>query len=718
MMKALPLALALLLPSLQAAEFKSNWSGTRPWVGPEYWGNPLYDWETKDGAVVAHAAKDRLLHLLTHQVGNAETGFSAEVEVDLAPPDKVSNPTAVWAGLAVGVRGMMDDPRHVAVGAKEWIEAGIRADGRLILGKEAVSDKPLGGKGPVRLELRYASGELSLQGTRGERTANVSLKCEAAELKGNLCLAAMSPRRAEDKRGPILARFRDWKVGGDGVVETGVEPFGPILWTQYTRQGSTVKLQAQMGPVGKNDSQEAVLELKEGGKWKEAAKASIDGLSRTALFRVEVPKGPADYRVTYPWAGGVSEWSGRIIEDPARQGGEFRVGVFSCDHGYAFPLPTMTRNVAVQDPHLMFFAGDQIYEGYGGFGVVRAPVEKAALDYLRKYYQFGWTWRELLKDRPSVILPDDHDVFQGNLWGAGGGHVKRIDEGGYIMAPAWVKAVERTQTGHLPDPVDPAPIKGGIGVYFTEMTWGGVPIAILEDRKWKSGPLSVLPKNRMQLKPEEVDVPGASMLGERQEKFLGEWSTKTEAEPVRLVLSQTIFCKGHTHTGPELKKNRFDWDSNGWPQSGRRRALEPLKGDNTLMLHGDQHLGLLVRQGVDDWGDGPWAMMVPGTSNGWPRAWWPESGSITGDFTDPFGNKFSVLAAANPEKGSNRLNPRATDPPEKVAQLKGSGHGIVKIAPDRKSAVIEMWRYAFDAKSPKPGDQFEGFPQILHFGKE
>jgi hypothetical protein len=43
--------------------------------------------------------------------------------------------------------------------------------------------------------------------------------------------------------------------------------------------------------------------------------------------------------------------------------------------------------------------------------------------------------------------------------------------------------------------VDPAPLDSGIGVYFTKMTWGGVPMAILEDRKWKSGPDSVLPKN-------------------------------------------------------------------------------------------------------------------------------------------------------------------------------------------------------------------------------
>jgi hypothetical protein len=41
---------------------------------------------------------------------------------------------------------------------------------------------------------------------------------------------------------------------------------------------------------------------------------------------------------------------------------------------------------------------------------------------------------------------------------------------------------------------------------------------------------------------------------------------------------------------------------------------------------------------------------------------------------------------------------------------------MVIIAPDRKSAVLEMWRYQFDAKNPQPGDQFEGFPQTIRFG--
>ena len=72
------------------------------------------------------------------------------------------------------------------------------------------------------------------------------------------------------------------------------------------------------------------------------------------------------------------------------------------------------------DPDLVFFSGDQIYENHGGFGIIREPAEPAILNYLRKFYQFGWAFREVMRNCPTLCLPDDHDVFQGNIWGEGG----------------------------------------------------------------------------------------------------------------------------------------------------------------------------------------------------------------------------------------------------------------------------------------------------------
>lgn len=94
---------------------------------------------------------------------------------------------------------------------------------------------------------------------------------------------------------------------------------------------------------------------------------------------------------------------------------EISVADISCNIHSIFPNPPLVSGAAVLNPDLLAFVGDQFYENTGGYGVQREPLAASILDYLRKWYFHGWTWRELMRDRPSVCLPDDHDVYQGNL---------------------------------------------------------------------------------------------------------------------------------------------------------------------------------------------------------------------------------------------------------------------------------------------------------------
>ena len=101
------------------------------------------------------------------------------------------------------------------------------------------------------------------------------------------------------------------------------------------------------------------------------------------------------------------------------------------------------------NPDLLFFSGDQIYESVGGYGIHRTPVELATLNYLRKIYLWGWAFRDLMRDCPTIALPDDHDVYQGNIWGESGrdcGGIKGHSQGGFAMHEDFVNAVQRTQT--------------------------------------------------------------------------------------------------------------------------------------------------------------------------------------------------------------------------------------------------------------------------------
>src|SRR5262249_1293771 len=155
--------------------------------------------------------------------------------------------------------------------------------------------------------------------------------------------------------------------------------------------------------------------------------APIDPLSRLATFRVEHWDDTRDvpYRLAYTLfsAEGTGEertWSGTIRRDPVDQP-VITVGDVSCNTHAAFPNTAMVWAMASLDPDLLAFVGDQFYESSGGYGTVRTPLDVAVLDYLRKWYLHGWTWRDLTRNRPSLSIPDDHDVYQGNIWGEAGG---------------------------------------------------------------------------------------------------------------------------------------------------------------------------------------------------------------------------------------------------------------------------------------------------------
>jgi len=715
---------------------KTDWSEDRRWIGPEYWANPLQDWEVSEGAIAGIAAQNRTLHSLTKQVVQPKGSFQLAVKVRLQANSDLQSAGA-RGGFRLGLQGPIADYRFALLNSDQWIDTGVRDDGRLVIDDVESPDRlPIDNWIQLLLEVEFRDDEakLRLRGTAESGSqSEIEATLPADRMMGNIALLSHGLEQRPDRSQAATWRFEDWQIDGDAIAEKPDQVFGPILWTQYTLSRKTLKLAALMAPVEESD-EPVCLQLRSGSDWKKVAEAKMDPLSRTALFRVDDWNESLDteYRVAYRWQGKTYHWDGTIRKEPKVKEA-VRLAAFSCDNGYIFPNAKMAANVAIQDPDLLYFAGDQIYESFGGFGIAREPVDLAMLDYLRKYWMFGWSWRELLKDRPSIIIPDDHDVFQGNIWGHGGRRIPNMGsppsgadwpKGGYAMHPDWVNAVQRTQTIHFPDPVDPAPAEQGIEVYFTELLYGGLSIAVLEDRKFKSGPLAVFGDRYDSIRGaglEAMDPSDAELLGSRQEVFLQNWmDTEGEAD-FRVALSQTILCKVTTHAGRELRPGGSGFDSGGWPKSKRDRALSILGPSKVVMVHGDQHLGALVHHGVDDWEDGPIGFMVPGTANGFPRAWWPDVAgenrdagepNWTGRYLDDLSNRITVLAAGNPEVGSNEI-PKNEIHPEKLGHLKGSGHGIIDFNRSTREATFELWRLGFDARNPKPEDQFIGFPKTV-----
>ncbi|MEN8128163.1 MAG: twin-arginine translocation pathway signal protein, partial [Planctomycetota bacterium] len=435
--------------------------------------------------------------------------------------------------------------------------------------------------------------------------------------------------------------------------------------------------------------------------YSQARRATAD---TTCHYEVKIARDPVDREVTTIAAFTGNHNNQRGVES----------GLYNWPASMWFPHSDITCHVAVHQPDVMYFSGDQVYENASPTGVDRKFLE---LDYLYKWYLWCWAYRDLTREIVSVCVPDDHDVYQGNLWGQGGRPAKNQGMGGYVYPAEFVKMVERTQTCHLPDPYDPTPVEQGIGVYYTGLDFGGVSYAILEDRKFKTGEES---EESLSKDPTRI-----KLLGDRQLDFLSHWAADwAPGVEMKCVLSQTIFGCLHTGWGTRAFKKDLpadDYDSNGWPSHGRNKALREIRKGFAFMIGGDQHLATIVHHGIDEFDGAGWSFCVPSVANFYPRSWMPEIPAdralpglpeYTGSYHDGFGNKVTVWAAANPI-GSTGAEPAALHD-------RSPGYGIVHFNKKARTVQMECWpRYADPDRDEM---QYKGWPKTIdmldNYGKK
>jgi len=491
-----------------------------------------------------------------------------------------------------------------------------------------------------------------------------------------------------------------------------------IAFAVYTQQASSLKMTAQLFPLKPGEKREVVLELEKNGAWEKAKTAKVNYPGWYAHFRVDGWDGTQDvaYRVTH---SGGSVFEGLVRRDPIEKQ-EIVVGSLSCNSRHdRGDRDAIVANLRAQDPDLLFFAGDQSYEH-----------KEMTFGWL----MFGYTFRNIIKDRPTITILDDHDIGQGNLWGEGGiiADSSAGNSGGYYYPHQYIKMVEAQETWHLPDAFDPTPIEQGIGVYYTNMNVGGVSFAILEDRKFKSGPKGKIPPmgprpdhiNDNSYNPADVDVPGLKLLGDRQLHFLNEWSQNWEGVEMKAVLSQTAFTGAvHVHGSADKGRLLADLDSNAWPQTGRNKALEAIRRAWAPHLCGDQHLAVVVQHGIDNFRDGPFGFTNPAIVNTiYGRWWWPENGEAgagdpidnelewTGDYLDGLQNKMTMHAYANPDFVT--MN-EARELSEQGGETNlEDGYGIARFHKPTRTITFECWpRFGDVTKSNAP--QYPGWPMTI-----
>jgi alkaline phosphatase D len=776
------------------AVYQSQWefSPDGPWTGPELWANRLQDWRVAGGRVECLSTRPmRTLHLTTLRLREGKGYLACQVEIERISGEDTREAAA---GFLLGAGRHLDHRAasliHHAWGPQAGLFVGMDGHGRLFIRdfehkekylaqQEAESRDWSGVLLKLRVESREEGFSLVLEAAdRASRTALSTLRFEgltADRLIGNLALVSHS---GEEPETAGRFAFKDWRVSGSKLEYHAERTPGPLVTVLFTLSRGVMKLSAQFMPLSPEENQQVDLYIRPNAAWERAASSVVRRPSYTALFRIENWAYPFDvpFRIEYTLSRRderLYSLEGVIKRDPVHKERLTMVSM-SCvkqvvkpspgapggvdqesypwDWGVLYPHADLAERLKKHDPDVLFFAGDQIYESASP---TRADRESPFLDYLYKWYLWCITNRPLTSRIPTIAIPDDHDVYHGNIWGAGGiatppglQGAAAQDFGGYKMSPEFVNMVQETQSGCLPDPVDPRPVEQGIGVYFTECNIGGLSIAVIEDRKFKSAPRPLLPEgdivngwvqNQGWDVKQNSRIPNATLLGQRQLDFLdlwaGDWSNQTW---MKAVVSQTLFSNVATlprdaksdGVVPSLEipdpgtyvqgdKQVADFDSNGWPQVGRDKALRRFRKAFATHIVGDQHLASTSQYGVKEWRDSGFVIVSPATGNIWPRRWWPPvpgknrspgAPDYTGDFEDGFGNKVTVLAVANPRK--------TTIHPPRHHELV-PGYSVITF--DKASRDIQLANWPYWA-NPDEDQPFAGWPirinQLDNFGKQ
>jgi alkaline phosphatase D len=733
-------------------------AGTEVWLGPEYWANPLQDWRKRGNRMECHVSGgDRNVFWLTRELQQGNGDFTMSVKLGRLNPDAELSPG--WVGFRVGMRGHFNDYRDSAVRGF-GLEAGISSDGKLFLIEP--------GDGPsvpslddvtLRLEangnrLKLSAGNVSVEKEAPAEwlTGGIALVCHHGDLPQGLPgmpepVQPNTGKPNQNRGGAMEFWFSDWTVSGPKVSTHPERAWGPILFTQYTVHRGHLRLTAQFVPVERDTTAELYID------GKAASKVNVDAFSSTAAFSLAEFDDTTDHSFEVRYLD--DRYSGTIRKDP-KDKQRIVAGALTCQWDLGFPHQTIFDGLKAAKPDVLFFTGDQLYEANAGYGIQREPLPAARGDYLRKWYLFGWAWGELTREIPCVCLADDHDVYHGNLWGAGGRRAvypeiqqqvgsERIepailqqraqDSGGYLMEARWVQLVYETQSSHLPVWPDAGVIWDNVPACFGHLLVGGVSFALLEDRKFKSAPVDFLPDaeilngwplNKDWDSAKSSDAPGAQLLGEGQERFLAEWVRDWDGAELKCVVSGSIFCnlatlpqsfmtdsgtpgiavqpKGGYAQGEKLVQ---DHDSNAWPQTPRNRALRMMRAALAVHVSGDQHLGSTVQYGVDNANDANWGICTPAISNLFPRRWFPPmdgrnrkpgAARNMGEFRDGFGNLVTVHAVANPYQTG--LKPAALF--DRV-----TGYGIVTFDKSTREFTLENYPrwvvYGSEGAEPFPG---------------
>jgi alkaline phosphatase D len=291
-------------------------------------------------------------------------------------------------------------------------------------------------------------------------------------------------------------------------------------------------------------------------------------------------------------AGDAVSATGRLRVAPRRDApaGRLRFAFASCPQ-YEQGYYGAWRHVVRDDPDLVLFLGDYIYESSWGFHHVRKqdPGEPYTLDEYRMRYACYKSDPDLQAAHAAcawLSVWDDHEVDNDYA----------DDRGGDGMAGArFLKrraAAYRAYYEHMPLPARMRPVGPSMRIY-TQFGWGSLArFFLIDDRQYRAhqvcprfwGGSNVISDRDC---PARTD-PGRSLLGPAQEAWLARAFGASRAS-WNVLAQQTLMARFGAGQGSGRRYWTDGWD--GYP-AARRRLLESMTAQrlaNPVVIGGDVH---------------------------------------------------------------------------------------------------------------------------------
>jgi alkaline phosphatase D len=371
---------------------------------------------------------------------------------------------------------------------------------------------------------------------------------------------------------------------GLGVASGYPTPSGVVLWTRLVGDPGPLAIPVRW-ELAADESMKSILFsgiTNAEPAWAHSVHVEAQGLEPDRWYW---------YRFT---AGDAQSPIGRTRTAPAAstQPSRLRFGFASCQH-YEQGWFNAYRHMVADDPDLIVFLGDYIYESHWGRDLVRShdSSEPYTLDDYRARYALYKTDPDLQAAHaacPWVVTWDDHEVDNDY---ADDRPEDGMEKAQFLQRRA---AAYRAYYEHMPLPARMQP-KGPDMRIYTTLDWGTLArFYTLDDRQYRSWHACPRPGRRGGSNTVDIDAcarltsPGRTMLGRAQERWLDHALGDSRAA-WNVLAQQTPMAQFDQKPGPGRRAWTDGWD--GYP-AARQRLFDSIlstKVRNPVVIGGDVH---------------------------------------------------------------------------------------------------------------------------------